>query len=152
MDGHGSGADRTGGSPSASVRPVSLETAFAAISEHWSPRVAAEANAQHLKIAKVQGEFLWHHHADEDELFLVWKGALRLEFRPGGPGAPERLPEGFPSHVTLGPGELFVVPRGVDHRPVAEEEVELVMFEPAGTLNTGNVRNERTVEDLETLS
>ncbi|MGD8359810.1 MAG: cupin domain-containing protein [Gemmatimonadota bacterium] len=91
-----------------------------------------ELNGQHVKLAKAKGEFVWHHHENEDELFLVLDGTLRLEFRDGA--------------VTLGPGELYIIPRGVEHRPVASEEVHLLLFEPVSTLNTGNVRNERTVE------
>ena len=91
-----------------------------------------ELNGQHVKLAKAKGEFVWHHHENEDELFLVLDGTLRLEFRDGA--------------VTLGPGELYIVPRGVEHRPVASDEVHLLLFEPVSTLNTGNVRNERTVE------
>jgi mannose-6-phosphate isomerase-like protein (cupin superfamily) len=127
--------------------PVSLDSAFARIGEHWSPRVAAELNGQQVKLARIQGAFVWHHHADEDELFLVWKGTLRLELRDTGPRWDHRLPDS----VTLEAGDLFVVPRGVDHRPVAEQEVQLVMFEPASTLNTGNVRDERTVERPEAI-
>jgi mannose-6-phosphate isomerase-like protein (cupin superfamily) len=91
-----------------------------------------ELNGQHVKLAKAKGEFVWHHHENEDELFLVLDGTLRLEFRDGA--------------VTLGPGELYIIPRGVEHRPVASGEVHLLLFEPVSTLNTGNVRNERTVE------
>lgn len=104
---------------------ISLVEKFASFSDHWSPRVAAELNGQEVKLAKVQGEFPWHHHADADELFFVHRGRLRLELR-------DRV-------VELGPGEMFVVPRGVEHRPVAQEEAEIVMFEPANTLNTGNL-------------
>ena len=114
---------------------LSLDATFARIDDHWNPRIAAELNGQQVKVAKVLGEFVWHHHEHEDELFLVHRGRLRLELR-------DRV-------VELGPGELFVVPRGVEHRPVAEAEVELVMFEPATTLNTGNVRDARTRETLE---
>lgn len=104
---------------------ISLAEKFASFSDHWSPRVAAELNGQEVKLAKVQGEFPWHHHKDADELFFVHRGQLRLELR-------DRV-------VELGPGEMFVVPRGIEHRPVAEEEAEIVMFEPANTLNTGNL-------------
>lgn len=104
---------------------VTLTAAFAQVSEHWRPRVIAELNGQEVKVAKLKGEFIWHHHAHEDEMFLVHKGRLRLEFR-------EQV-------VELGPGECFVVPRGVEHRPVAVDEVELVLFEPSGVRNTGNV-------------
>ncbi len=133
--------------PKPNPTPVSLDSAFASIAQHWSPRVAAELNGQQVKLARILGDFVWHHHADEDELFLVWRGTLRLELRDTGPRWDPRLPDS----VTLEPGDLFVVPRGVDHRPVAEEEVQLVMFEPASTLNTGNVRDERTVETPEAL-
>jgi mannose-6-phosphate isomerase-like protein (cupin superfamily) len=122
-------------------KPVNLEEKLSNIPDYWNPRIVGELNGQHVKLAKLQGEFLWHHHEEEDELFLVLDGTLRLELR--GPD--------LPPFVELKPGELFVVPRGMDHRPVAREEVHVLMFEPASTLNTGNVRNERTVEDLERL-
>ena len=113
---------------------LSLDAAFARIDDYWNPRIAAELNGQQLRIAKVLGAFTWHSHEREDELFLVHRGRLRLELR-------DRV-------VELGPGELFVVPRGVEHRPVADGEVELVLFEPASTVNTGNVREERTRDTL----
>jgi mannose-6-phosphate isomerase-like protein (cupin superfamily) len=123
------------------AEPVSLETKLAAIQDYWNPRVVGELNGQHVRLAKLRGDFIWHHHENEDELFLVLKGTLRLELRtPAGPTV-----------VELNPGELFIVPRGVDHRPVAPEEAHVLLFEPASTLNTGNVRNEQTVEDLEHL-
>jgi mannose-6-phosphate isomerase-like protein (cupin superfamily) len=103
----------------------------------WEPKIVAELNGQHVKLAKIAGAFVWHHHADEDELFLVLDGRLTMEFR-------DRT-------VELDPGDVLVVPRGVEHRPVATEETHILMFEPAGTLNTGNVRNERTREHLERL-
>ncbi|MBT8398682.1 MAG: cupin domain-containing protein [Gemmatimonadetes bacterium] len=112
--------------------PVSLAGVLAGIQDYWDPHIVGELNGQHVKLAKVKGKFIWHHHENEDELFLVLKGVLQLEMR-------DRT-------VKLEEGECFVVPRGVEHRPVAEEEVHLLMFEPASTLNTGNVRNERTVE------
>ena len=127
--------------------PVSLDSAFSGISDHWAPRIAAELNGHHVKIARILGEFVWHHHADEDELFLVWKGTLTLRLRDTGP----RWDPQLPSSVTLGPGDLFVVPRGVDHLPVAVEEVQLVMFEPASTLNTGNVRTDKPRDELESI-
>ncbi|HET7457290.1 MAG TPA: cupin domain-containing protein [Gemmatimonadaceae bacterium] len=117
---------------------VSLAEKFAAFSDRWSPKVVAELNGQQVKLAKVQGAFVWHHHDDEDELFLVHRGRLRIELR--GEEA-----------IDLGPGDFVVVPRGVEHRPVADEEVELVLFEPASTLNTGNVRDARTLDALERL-
>lgn len=111
---------------------VNLHDAFAKIDTHWAPRIVAELNGQHVKLAKLEGEFVWHRHPDEDELFLVVAGHLTLEMRDG--------------NIELGPGELFVVPRGVEHRPVAPEEVHVVLFEPAGTRNTGDVGGERTVD------
>jgi mannose-6-phosphate isomerase-like protein (cupin superfamily) len=120
-----------------SGKPIILAEKLAQIHDFWNPRIVGELNGQHVKLAKVKGEFVWHHHENEDELFFVLDGELRLEFRDG--------------EVTLGPGELFIVPKGTEHRPVAREEVHLLMFEPASTLNTGNIRNERTVEDLERL-
>jgi mannose-6-phosphate isomerase-like protein (cupin superfamily) len=115
------------------VIAIDLREKFAAFSEHWSPRIVAELNGQHVKLVKLLGEFVWHHHDVEDELFLVHRGHLRMEFRDG--------------VVELEPGEMIVVPRGVEHRPVAPEEVEIILFEPAGTLNTGNLVNERTVAE-----
>ena len=117
------------------MQKINLEAAFGSFQERWSPRVLASLNGQEVKLAKLQGDFVWHHHADADELFWVVRGRLTLRLREE---AGERA-------VTLGPGELLVVPRGVEHQPVAEEETWLVLFEPAGTLNTGNVENERTV-------
>ena len=113
--------------------PVNLSEKLAKITEYWDPHIVGELNGQEVKLARVKGEFVWHFHENEDELFLVLEGTLRLEFRGGA--------------VTLGPGEMWIVPRGVEHRPIAEEEVHLLLFEPASTLNTGNVKNEKTVED-----
>lgn len=109
---------------------VNLEAAFAQLTDHWSPRVVAELNGQFVKVAKLQGEFVWHDHAGEDELFLVVRGSLAIQFESG--------------TVTLGPGELCVVPRGVRHNPVAAEECWIVLFEPAATRHTGDVVTART--------
>lgn len=114
------------------MEKINLAEGFARIHEHWSPRVAAELNGQCVKLVKFLGEFVWHHHEHEDELFLVVDGAFRMEFRD--------------RSVELQAGDFLVVPRGVEHRPVAEREVQVVLFEPATTLNTGNVVNERTIE------
>ena len=119
------------------MRKVNLDEKFAAFDEHWSPKIIGELNGQQVKLAKFQGPFVWHHHENEDELFLVHRGRFRLELR-------DRVLE-------LGPGELVIVPRGVEHRPVADEEVEVLLFEPATTLNTGNVRNDRTLDELARL-
>jgi mannose-6-phosphate isomerase-like protein (cupin superfamily) len=112
---------------------IDLREKFASFDEHWSPRIVAELNGQQVKLVKFRGAFVWHHHEREDELFLVHRGRFRMEFRD--------------RSVDLGPGEMIVVPRGVEHRPVADEEVEVMLFEPAGTLNTGNVVDERTVHE-----
>jgi len=119
------------------MRKIILAEKLAAVREHWSPRIIAEANGQHVKIAKLLGTFVWHSHPNEDEVFFVLRGSLEIELRDGS--------------VTLGPGEMVVVPRGVEHRPVAREEVEVLLFEPAGTLNTGDAGGERTVKAPEWL-
>jgi len=116
---------------------IDLAEKLAGFDERWSPRIVAELNGQHVKLVKLQGEFIWHSHAEEDELFLVLKGLLTIELRDG--------------PVVLGPGQMTVVPKGVEHRPVADGEVHVLLFEPAGTLNTGDVRNERTVEELKRI-
>lgn len=115
------------------IEAIDLAGKLASFDELWSPRIVAELNGQHLKLAKLDGAFVWHSHADEDELFLVLKGRLTIELRDGA--------------VVLGPGQMAVVPRGVEHRPVTDGEVHLLLFEPAGTLNTGDVRNQRTIEE-----
>jgi mannose-6-phosphate isomerase-like protein (cupin superfamily) len=121
----------------ATMERIRLSEKLTRIHECWEPKIVAELNGQHVKLAKVTGEFVWHHHANGDELFLVLHGRLTMEFRD--------------RKVVLAPGDVLVVPRGVEHRPVAEEEAHILMFEPAGTLNTGNVRDERTREHLERL-
>jgi mannose-6-phosphate isomerase-like protein (cupin superfamily) len=117
------------------MEKVNISQKFAQISEYWKPYIAAELNGQLVKLDKLKGEFIWHHHESEDEMFLVVKGRFRMEFRD--------------RHVWLEEGEFIVVPRGVEHRPVAEEEAWIMLFEPASTLNTGNVQNERTLHELE---
>jgi mannose-6-phosphate isomerase-like protein (cupin superfamily) len=114
------------------VEKVNLRDKLALFSDHWSPKVVGDLNGQQVKLVKFVGEFVWHHHDHEDELFLVVSGRFRMEFRD--------------RHVWLEEGEFLIVPRGVEHRPVAEDEVHVLLFEPATTLNTGNVTNERTVE------
>jgi mannose-6-phosphate isomerase-like protein (cupin superfamily) len=108
------------------MEKVNLAEKFATFSEAWQPRIVGELNGQHVKIARLLGEFVWHHHEAEDELFLVLEGTLKIEFR-------ER-------DVILQPGELCIVPRGVEHRPVAAQEVKVMLFEPASTLNTGSAQ------------
>ena len=116
----------------AGAEKVNLPDKLSLFDEYWSPKIVAELNGQHVKLVKLLGEFSWHHHGEEDELFFVIEGRFRMEFRD--------------RDVWLEEGEMIVVPRGVEHRPVAEEEVHVMLFEPASTLNTGNVRNELTTE------
>ena len=115
------------------MRKVNLAEKLSQIGEPWQPHIVGELNGQHVKLAKLDGEFVWHQHENEDELFLVLSGRLTIELREG--------------DVELEPGEFMIVPKGVEHRPVAHGEVELLLFEPAGTLNTGDVRDRRTVDE-----
>lgn len=119
---------------SQAIEVVNLAQRFDRISEPWSPRIIAGLNDYHVKAAKLLGEFVWHKHDETDELFLVTKGTLVIRFRD--------------RDVTLGPGELLVVPKGVEHMPMAEEECEVLLIEPAGTVNTGDAGGDRTVEPL----
>ncbi len=114
-------------------QPVNLQEKFSKFSEHWSPKIIARMNDYHFKLAKVQGEFIWHDHPETDEVFLVMKGQLEIHLRKG--------------IVTLKEGEMFVVPRGVEHKPVAEQECHILLIEPAGTVNTGDVVDDRTASD-----
>jgi mannose-6-phosphate isomerase-like protein (cupin superfamily) len=116
---------------------VNLGQKLASFTEHWKPKIVGELNGQQVKLVKFHGPFVWHHHEHEDEMFLVIKGRFQMEFRD--------------RHVLVDEGEFLIVPRGVEHRPVAEEEAHVLLFEPGSTLNTGNVRNERTVEELERI-
>jgi mannose-6-phosphate isomerase-like protein (cupin superfamily) len=116
---------------------VNLAEKFLLFQEYWSPKIAGELNDSYIKLAKLKGEFVWHHHDDEDELFLVVKGKLLIKLRD--------------RDIWLGEGEFVVIPRGVEHLPVAEEEVHVMLLEPKTTLNTGNVQNERTVENVERI-
>jgi mannose-6-phosphate isomerase-like protein (cupin superfamily) len=125
------------GPTEAAVEKVNLARMFARFSEHWSPKVVGELNGQQVRLVKFQGPFVWHRHEAEDELFLVVKGRFRMELRE--------------KSVEVAEGEFLIVPRGVEHRPVADEEVHVLLFEPASTLNTGNTREERTAEHLERL-
>ncbi|QAY72755.1 cupin domain-containing protein [Agromyces protaetiae] len=117
----------------------SIRAALDSFEEHWSPRRLVSVNDYDVKVAKVQGEFTWHSHPDTDELFLVVSGSLVIQLRDGGGGGPVR-------EVTLRPGEVFVVPRGVQHCPRADAETEIVLFEPRGTVNTGDTPSERTAQ------
>lgn len=121
-----------------SPEKVNVEEKLALFDEPWSPKVVGELNGQHVKLVKLRGPFVWHHHDEEDEMFLVVKGRFRMEFRD--------------RSVWIEEGEFIVVPHGVEHRPVAEEEACVMLFEPASTVNTGNVRDEQlTAEELERI-
>ena len=119
------------------IEVVNLAKKFALFSDHWRPRVVGELNGQQVKLARLKGEFIWHHHDDADELFLVVRGTLRM-----------KLPDG---EAQVAAGEFIIIPRGVEHLPVADDEALVLLFEPASTRNTGNVANERTVTDLESI-
>jgi mannose-6-phosphate isomerase-like protein (cupin superfamily) len=112
---------------------INLDEKFGHFHEHWQPKVIAEMNDTQFKLVKLQGEFVWHHHAETDETFLVIEGELRIDFREGS--------------VVLGPGEMFVVPKGVEHKPYAAHEVKLMLIEPRGVRNTGNEAGERTAQN-----
>jgi mannose-6-phosphate isomerase-like protein (cupin superfamily) len=116
---------------------VSLSQKLALFHDHWHPRIVGELNGQHVKLVKFQGEFVWHHHEHEDELFLVVDGRFRMDFRD--------------REVWLEAGEFLIVPHGVEHRPVADDEVSVLLFEPATTVNTGNANDERTRTTLERI-
>ena len=119
------------------MEKVNLNQKLQLFQEHWKPKIVGELNGQLVKLVKFQGSFVWHHHEQEDEMFLVIKGRFRMEFRD--------------RQVWLEDGEFLIVPRGIEHRPVAEEEAQVLLFEPGSVLNTGNVTNERTVQTLERI-
>jgi len=119
------------------MEKVNLADKFSLFQEYWSPKIVGELNDSHVKLAKLKGEFVWHHHDNEDELFLVVKGRLLIKLRN--------------RDIWLDEGEFTIIPRGVEHLPVAEEEVHVLLLEPKSTLNTGNVQNERTVADLKQI-
>ena len=119
------------------MQTVNLADKFSSFSDRWSPKIIGELNDFHVKAVKLKGEFMWHHHDHEDELFLVTKGTLRMKFRD--------------REAVVREGEFIIVPHGVEHLPVADEEVHVVLFEPKSTLNTGNITNERTVAQLQRI-
>jgi len=119
------------------MEKVNLDEKLALFAEHWQPKIVGELNGQHVRLAKLRGEFVWHQHEQEDELFLILAGRLELHLR-------DRV-------IELDPGEFFIVPRGVEHKPVAHEEVHVLLLEPASTVNTGDAESERTVTELEVI-
>ena len=124
------------------MNKVNIAEKFSKISEYYKPKLIGELNGQHVKIAKLKGEFIWHKHDDEDEMFLIIKGKLLMELRENNSEV---------RNIELNEGEFLIVPRGVEHKPVAKEEVHLMLFEPSGTLNTGDVENERTERKIEKI-
>lgn len=116
---------------------VNLKDKFSQFDEHWQPKIVGELNGQYVKLAKLKGEFIWHQHETEDELFMVINGKLLIKLRD--------------RDVTLNPGEFFIIPRGVEHIPIAKEEVEVMLFEPKSVVNTGNIQDERTLDTSEYL-
>lgn len=122
---------------SSMLETVNLAQKFDAFQDYWSPKVVGEINESHVKLVKLKGEFVWHHHEVEDELFLVVKGRLLIKLRD--------------RDLWINEGEFVIIPHGVEHLPVAEEEVQVILLEPKSTLNTGNVQNERTVSELRHL-
>jgi mannose-6-phosphate isomerase-like protein (cupin superfamily) len=119
------------------MEKVNLREKFSLFNDYWKPKIVGELNNQHVKLVKFAGPFVWHHHEIEDEMFLVVKGRFRMDFRD--------------KHVWLEEGEFLIVPHGVEHRPVAEAEVHILLFEPGTTLNTGNVQNDMTARTLESI-
>ena len=119
------------------MKKINISQKLALINDHWNPKIIGELNHQHVKLAKLKGEFIWHKHDNEDEMFLVLKGTLKIEFR-------DRI-------ETINENEMIIVPRGIEHKPIAEKEVSIMLFEPVTTVNTGNLENERTRKKLEFL-
>jgi len=118
-------------------QPINIEQKLSLINDHWNPRIVGELNKQHVKIAKIKGEFIWHKHDDEDEMFLVLKGTLKIAFRD--------------KTETINENEIIIIPRGTEHKPIAEKEVSIMLFEPATTINTGALENELTRKNLEAI-
>ena len=119
------------------MNKINISQKLAQFNDHWNPRIIGELNKQHVKLAKIKGEFIWHKHDDEDEMFLVLKGTLKIAFR-------DRT-------ETIQENEIIIVPKGVEHKPIADEEVSIMLFEPATTINTGSLENERTRKNLESI-
>jgi len=117
------------------MQPINLAKKLSLFSDHWHPRIVGELNGQHVKLAKLKGEFIWHKHDEEDEMFFVISGQLKMEMRD--------------KTVTINPNEFYIVPKGVEHKPIAEEEVSVMLFEPASTKHTGEQKHELTKEKLE---
>lgn len=128
------------------MQKINLAQKLSLFSDYWNPRIVGELNGQHLKLVKFEGPFTWHHHDSEDEMFFVVKGRFRMEYRD-----PDSNGEADERSIWIEPGEFIIVPRGVEHRPVADEEAQVLLFEPASTLNTGNVQDDFTRKQLERI-
>ncbi|HEV8135108.1 MAG TPA: cupin domain-containing protein [Pyrinomonadaceae bacterium] len=124
------------------MQKINLQQKLSLINDHWNPRIAGELNGQYIKLVKFKGPFTWHHHETEDELFMVVHGRFRMDYRDE---------SNSDQSIWIEPGEMIIVPRGVEHCPVAEEECEVLLFEPASTLNTGNTENEFTRKTLDQI-
>jgi mannose-6-phosphate isomerase-like protein (cupin superfamily) len=124
------------------MHKINVAQKLSTFQDHWSPKIVGELNGQHVKLVKFQGEFVWHHHDLEDELFLVLHGAFRMDYKDSA---------GAEISMNLGEGEFVIVPRGTEHRPVSSEEVHVMLFEPAGTLNTGNIHDAFTADNLQRI-
>ena len=124
------------------MQKINLQQKLSLIDDHWNPRIAGELNGQYIKLVKFKGPFTWHHHETEDELFMVVHGRFRMDYRDESKSD---------QSIWIEPGEMIIVPRGVEHCPVAEEECEVLLFEPASTLNTGNTENEFTRKTLDQI-
>jgi mannose-6-phosphate isomerase-like protein (cupin superfamily) len=124
------------------MEKINLQQKLSLINDHWNPRIAGELNGQYVKLVKFQGPFTWHHHDTEDELFMVVKGRFRMDYRDGSV---------TDQQTWIEEGEMVIVPRGVEHRPVAEDECQVLLFEPVSTLNTGNTENEFTRKQLDNI-
>jgi len=140
------------------MKKINLSEKLSLFNDYWNPRIVGELNGQQVKLVKFKGPFTWHRHENEDELFLVLKGRFRMEYRDSDAGSADHKngsdTDELPNHlreVCLEEGEMIIVPRGTEHRPVADEEAHVLLFEPASILNTGNVRNEFTVATLDRL-
>ena len=124
------------------MQKINLQQKLSLINDHWNPRIAGELNGQYIKLVKFKGPFTWHHHETEDELFMVVHGRFRMDYRDESDSD---------QSIWIEPGEMIIVPRGVEHCPVAEEECDVLLFEPASTLNTGNTENEFTRKKLQQI-
>ena len=132
------------------MNKINLSYKLALFNDHYVPRIVGELNGQYVKVVKFQGPFTWHHHENEDELFFVVKGRFRMYYRSSN-ADDSSSQAGDESHVWIETGEMIIVPRGVEHRPVADEEVHVLLFEPASTLNTGNIEDEFTIRNLQKI-